>query len=416
LSGSVEISCSYQGLSNKVKTLVSVPGKQRVLNSIKFLDTFLTYADHGKELKVYGIYTDNSKKPLNFVKFHSFQPNIVKVKNNKVYFTGIPGQGTIEAVSGDFRSTIEVEVIDVAGSNLPVLLKINGDLDNYQKTKNLKAFAVYPNGNQVEITEEATWNTTNRNIAKILDKGKVEFIGNGPVRISGAFNNQIVYLSNKAYYQFGNIHPLKTDIISLTKIKDFTQDKLAKNSFIPIPYDIYGHWARKDIHLARRLGWMGGYPDGSMRPDNPISRGEFASLIQRALLLQTENRYVKFTDLKNHWAKESININANLGLIPLEANGKFRPNDPLTREEMAQILANLIKVRIDTNYYYLDVPPASPSAAAIAQVTQAGIMSGMDQLYFKPQEPATRAQALVVLLRLLKTDPEMEGILKRAQM
>ena len=104
-----------------------------------------------------------------------------------------------------------------------------------------------------------------------------------------------------------------------------------------------------------------------------------------------------------------------MGVVTIDGTRKFRPNDPITRGEMAQIINNLIQVRADTYQSFLDVPPSHYLSTAIANTVQAGIMGGMDNLHFKPEEKATWAQALSVLLRLLKTDPELEGILNRAQ-
>ena len=110
--------------------------------------------------------------------------------------------------------------------------------------------------------------------------------------------------------------------------------------------------------MARKLGWMGGYQDGTMRPDNPISRGEFASLIERALYLNTSNRFVSFSDTAIIGQRESIAILANLGVVPIDGTRMFRPNDPLTRGEMAQIMNNLIQVRADTFHTFLMYHPA----------------------------------------------------------
>ena len=71
---------------------------------------------------------------------------------------------------------------------------------------------------------------------------------------------------------------------------------------------------------------------------------EFASLLERALDLETTSRSFKYLDTDNHWARESIATIANLGLVP-DGTRNFRPNDPLTRGEMAQILNNLIEVQ-----------------------------------------------------------------------
>lgn len=413
--GTVEITCTYQGFSDKDKVLVYPGGNTATLSSIKFADHYLTYSDNGKTLKVLGIYSNNTVKPLSNVQLYSFQPNIAKVQNNKILFTGMPGSATIVAQAGNFRTTVEAENISPSGDTLPVFLRIIGELDSFQKTKELKALAVYSDGRTMDVTQEAVWNTTNTGLIKLEEKGRVEVVGNGPARVSAAYKNLVSYLSNKSYYQFNKINPINTNLVPLANIKARIQEKLAQNLYFPLPVDIIGHWAQRELDMARKLGWMGGYQDGTMRPDNPISRGEFASLVERALYLKTNNRFVSYNDTQNHWAKESIDILANLGVVPIDGTRKFRPNDPITRGEMAQIINNLIQVRADTYQSFLDVPPSHYLSTAIANTVQAGIMGGMDNLHFKPEEKATRAQALSVLLRLLKTDPELEGILNRAQ-
>jgi len=414
--GTAEIICTYQGFTDRDKVLVNTPGKSTTLAAIKFADHYLTYADHGKPLKVMGIYSNNTVKPLTNIRFYSFQPNIAEVKGNTLRFSGLRGTATIEAQAGRFRTTLQVENVNPAEDNLPLYLRLNGELDNYQKVKEIKATAVYPGGKELDVTQEAVWNTTNTNIVKMQDKGKVEIIGTGPVRISATYKNLNAFLSNKPYYQFNKINPIKTELVPLENIKTRIQEKLAPNVHLPLPRDIINHWAQKDIEMARRLGWMGGYQDNTMRPDNPISRGEFASLLERSLYLKTPNRFVSFTDTQNHWAKESIAILANLGIVPIDGTRMFRPDDAITRGEMAQIMNNLIQVRADTYYPFLDVPPSHFLATPIANAVQAGIMGGMDSLYFRPEEKATRAQALAVILRFLKTDPELEGILNRGSL
>ncbi|KJS18654.1 MAG: hypothetical protein VR72_21875 [Clostridiaceae bacterium BRH_c20a] len=413
LPGTVEIICTYQGFTDRDKVLVSVPSKNTTLDGIKFADHFLTYQDNGKALKVMGIYSNNTFKEISGVNFFSFQPNIAKVQGNSIEFSGLPGTATIEVQAGRFRTTIKAETVIPAGTNLPLYLRLVGDLDNYQKVKEIKALAVYPDGSETDITQEAVWNTTNTNIAKIQDKGKIEIVGSGPVRISAAYKNLNIFLSNKAYYQFSKLNPIKTELVPLKDIKTRIQAKLSQPVNLPLLNDIVNHWAQKELEMARRLGWMGGYQDGTMRPNSPMSRGEFASLAERALYLKTPNRFVNFSDTQNHWAKESIAVLANLGIVPIDSTRSYRPDEPITRGEMAQIINNMIQVRADTYYPFIDVPPSHFFATAVANTAQTGILAGMDTLHFRPNDNATRAQALAVLLRFLKTDPEMEGILNR---
>ncbi|MGI6226214.1 MAG: Ig-like domain-containing protein, partial [Peptococcales bacterium] len=253
--GAVDIICTYQGFSDRDKIIVYAPSKSKTLSAIKFTDHFFTYGDHGKVIEVLGIYSDNSKKPLESAKLTSFEPNIIKIQNNKLYFSGMPGIANIEAQAGKFRTIVQGETVNPAGNNIPVYLRLLGELDSYQRIKELKALAVYSNGTSVDVTNEVVWNTTNSNIAQLQEKGRIEMIGTGPVRISASYKNLNTFLSNKAYYQFNQINPMKIGIVPLADIKLRVREKLSQNILLPLPSDIINHWARKELEMARKLSW-----------------------------------------------------------------------------------------------------------------------------------------------------------------
>jgi hypothetical protein len=186
---------------------------------------------------------------------------------------------------------------------------------------------------------------------------------------------------------------------------------LAAASFLPPAPDIANHWARDELNLARKLDWIAGYPDGTIKPNQRMTRAEFAALLYKSLGIQQSLSYVPFTDIKGHWAEIPVSALTTAGIIPLTGT-TFRPNASLTRGEMAIMLANFLDVFPDSNYLFLDVPSSSAIAGAVAKVNQAGVMSGMDSVYFRPGDFATRAQATSVLLRMLRSDPETALVLK----
>lgn len=413
-SGAVTITFNYNNFTDNVKTIIKSTNSKNKLTAIKFSKNHFTNMDNNQKITVYGIYSDNSKKPLPNVKIYSYQPNIATVKNNILKLSGFPGKAQLVAEASGFRTTSEIDILESNIGNFLAYIKIEGSLDTPGNYKQLKTWAIYGDGQQIDVTDETVWNSNDIKIAQIKDKGFIEILRQGPVKISASYQGLTTQLSNKPYYFLRQIHPLKTSLIPLANIKTQIQNRLNKHLFIPYPTDINGHWAQNDIRLAQRLGWIGGYPDGSIKPNNTMSRGEFASLLERTLNLKTSYRSVLYSDINNHWAKESILTIANLGLVPLDGSHTFRPNDSITRQEMAQIIDNLIQVRADTDYPFLDVPSDHPAAFAIAKVNRAGIMSGTDFIHFQPEKPATRAESLAVLMRLLKTDPELASILNSA--
>jgi beta-N-acetylhexosaminidase len=98
-----------------------------------------------------------------------------------------------------------------------------------------------------------------------------------------------------------------------------------------------------EITAAAGMGLTGGFPDGTFRPDASISRAETMALLTRAYSLRAGGERASFPDAKTHWASEPIAIMASNGLIGGYGDGSFRPNQPVTRAEFAVFLARVIR-------------------------------------------------------------------------
>lgn len=108
----------------------------------------------------------------------------------------------------------------------------------------------------------------------------------------------------------------------------------AKNRFI----DIIGHWAENDINEMADKAIVVGVTDITFEPDRSITRAEFAALITRALKLSAANDDAVFADVASDaWDADEVAAAAGAGLISGYA-GSFRPEDNITREEMAVVI------------------------------------------------------------------------------
>ncbi|WP_214625857.1 S-layer homology domain-containing protein [Paenibacillus agaridevorans] len=167
--------------------------------------------------------------------------------------------------------------------------------------------------------------------------------------------------------------------------------------------DLSGHWAEQAIMELAESGIVTGYPDGSVRTEKNISRAEFITLIVRALAPQAEANKV-FADTEGHWAKEQISITYELGWISGLGDNRFGADEPLSREQMAVILMRLLgfgDYGSDANF--TDQSAISAWALqAIARAAEAGIVKGFPDGSFRPNAPATRGQAFSVLAKVLK--------------
>ena len=171
--------------------------------------------------------------------------------------------------------------------------------------------------------------------------------------------------------------------------------------------DILGHWAEKDITAMYERKIVSGVTDTTFEPDRAITRAEFATLMGKALNLKAANS-AGFRDVaEGAWYASNVNAAAAGGLIT-GYDGAFRPEDLITREEMAVIIAKAYtflgktaeKGGIDK---FADAGSISDWAKdSVDLAAAAGLISGVTESEFRPRENATRAQCVSILARLLK--------------
>ncbi|WP_229757774.1 S-layer homology domain-containing protein [Paenibacillus marchantiophytorum] len=172
--------------------------------------------------------------------------------------------------------------------------------------------------------------------------------------------------------------------------------------------DISGHWAEANIKQLVSDGIVTGYPDGTFKPNRTVTRAEFAVMLMNTLKLQGEGSALTFTDTANigDWAKTAVVQAVQAGIINGYEDNTFRPDIEITRAEMAVILAKALGKSIKANAAIgfaddKDVPVWAKDC--VAYVKQAGIMQGKGDNQFAPQDHATRAEAVTVLLSIRKS-------------
>lgn len=175
--------------------------------------------------------------------------------------------------------------------------------------------------------------------------------------------------------------------------------------------DIFGHWAENDIKTLAAKKIVSGNGNGEYHPDYNITRSEFLSMVNKALNLRAVVYSSDFADVSgDEWYANIIQTAINNGLIDsnLTENKLFKPNDLLTREEMASILMKAykklyitvndngnIKRFSDWNY------TAGWAMEYMNQAEASGMISGVTSTRLEPKGYLTRAQAAAVVNRLL---------------
>ncbi len=175
--------------------------------------------------------------------------------------------------------------------------------------------------------------------------------------------------------------------------------------------DIAGHWAKNDIKFVVSHGLFKGASATTFAPNTAMTRGIFVTVLGRLANVDVSN-YTKssFSDVKSdayyigyvEWAVKK-DILKGIG------NGKFAPNQLITREQMAVIMNNYAKSigfilpKIHADNTFADSGQISADAKdAVKQMQMAGIIMGKRGRLFEPQDTATRAQVSVVLRRFLE--------------
>ena len=104
------------------------------------------------------------------------------------------------------------------------------------------------------------------------------------------------------------------------------------------------HWAYDAVTFLTDKQVVVGYPDGLYRPDQKVTRGEFATMAIKMLGIYEKDipQIFNFTDTKGHWAHRNIQVAAYYGLVKGYSDGTFKPNAPVTRMEALQIVLNAL--------------------------------------------------------------------------
>ncbi|WP_211749602.1 SwmB domain-containing protein [Paenibacillus sp. Marseille-Q4541] len=180
----------------------------------------------------------------------------------------------------------------------------------------------------------------------------------------------------------------------------------------PVQYmGLYGHWA-KDAIERLAVKWIIDTESGSYyEPNTNITRSEFAGMIARGLGLEGSwDTAAKFSDVPYSTAGAYIGAAAKAGIITGHADGSFKPNQLITREQMSIMMVRAL--HYGGHQVSLNGTPQSilskfkdrtyiQAPELVAEAVQQNLIQGITINTFKPAGNATKAQAAVMLTRML---------------
>ncbi|WP_246061795.1 S-layer homology domain-containing protein [Paenibacillus oralis] len=175
----------------------------------------------------------------------------------------------------------------------------------------------------------------------------------------------------------------------------------------PVLKDIQEHWAKAAIDQAVAAGFVNGYADGTFRPNQQVTRAEFVTMLGRALDLNADGAQLSFTDASKipSWATEAVAEAVAAGIISGYKDGSFGPHNPLNRAELTAMIVRAGGIRPDSQAKLAfndakDIP--AWAAPYVAAAVDAGLVDGVGNNRFAPQQVATRAEAITLVVKLLE--------------
>lgn len=168
-----------------------------------------------------------------------------------------------------------------------------------------------------------------------------------------------------------------------------------------------GPQLNRDDHVA----YIMGYPDGTVQPEGEITRAEACTIFFRLLTDSSRDYYFArtndYSDVnRGDWFNNAISTLSNAGIVTGYNDGTFRPNQPITRGEMAKIIANFANLNKGTKSF-TDLS-GHWSKTYVELAAGNGWIAGYPDGSFRPDQKITRAETVTMINRVLERVPAKE--------
>lgn len=176
------------------------------------------------------------------------------------------------------------------------------------------------------------------------------------------------------------------------------------------------HWCYQSVKFLTEIGVLVGYPDGTYKPDIPVSRAEFASMVIKSLGQENANvtQPIDYADIEpDFWGYNIIQKAVYFDLIPNGRGDNFRPYDPVTRAEAISIAVNALTTSqvseqraqsiISKSYEdYTQLPAWFLMSAAKSQLLDLDVIIPGHEGKMEPNRPMNRAEVAVLLYKMMQ--------------
>ncbi|MEH1775157.1 S-layer homology domain-containing protein [Nostoc sp.] len=178
------------------------------------------------------------------------------------------------------------------------------------------------------------------------------------------------------------------------------------------------YWAAQFIQQLSQRGVIAGFPDGSFRPEEPVTRAQFAAMVNKAFQKAQQRQPISFADVpSNYWASTAIQQAYTIGFLSGYPGNRFEPNQAIPRQQVLVSLANGLEYSPSGNtestlQYFNDASNiASYARSPIAAATEKKIVVNYPNVNFlNPTATATRAQVAAFIYQALVSSNQASAI------
>ncbi|MBE9210400.1 S-layer homology domain-containing protein [Nostoc sp. LEGE 06077] len=178
------------------------------------------------------------------------------------------------------------------------------------------------------------------------------------------------------------------------------------------------YWAAQFIQELSQRGVIAGFPDGSFRPEEAVTRAQFAAMVNKAFQKAQQRQAINFVDVpSNYWASSAIQQAYTIGFLSGYPGNRFEPNQAIPRQQVLVSLANGLEYSANSNVestlqYFNDASGiASYARSPIAAATEKQIVVNYPNVKFlNPAATATRAQVAAFIYQALVSSNQASAI------
>ncbi|TVP68288.1 MAG: S-layer homology domain-containing protein, partial [Nodularia sp. (in: Bacteria)] len=190
---------------------------------------------------------------------------------------------------------------------------------------------------------------------------------------------------------------------------------LAQTRFSDVPSN---YWASQFIQQLSERGVIAGFPDGSFRPEEPVTRAQFAAMINNAFQKTPQRQAINFVDVPtNFWASNAIRQAYTIGFLAGYPGNRFEPNQNIPRQQVLVALANGLNYSptantqttlqsFSDNFNIADWARSPIAAAAERRI----VVNYPNVQFLNPTATATRAQVAAFIYQALVSSNQASAI------